>query len=662
MKNILLLLSLIFSLVSFSQNVVLITLDTTRRDALSCYGQKGIKTENLDNFAKKAHIFLNAYTPVPQTLPAHSTILTGLYPFDHKVRDNLINYLPEDAITLAEILKEKGYATGAVISSAVLDHRFGLNQGFDYFEDKVNKKTAENEASVTTNKALELLKNLKEPYFLWVHYYDPHHPYKPPEEIKAPTPYLAEVLYMDKNLKPLLESLNYENTLIIIAGDHGESLGDHNESEHGLLLYQSAIQIPLLIHFPKQSKKIEVKENVSLLGIFPTVLDFLKIKENPKNTLLKIEKEPIYLETYFPFYTFKWSPLKGIIRDNFKFIITVSEEELYNLKKDPQETINLVNKKKDTSKKLREELLKITPEKDFIAHQSKSDSIPEEIKKQLQSLGYLDGSFVDPREAKGDLPNPKYLVDLVDFLVHDGKKLLAEKRAEEVIKKVKEVLRRDPNNFIAMNLAGEAYWLQDNYERAKEIFEEALKIANKNYHIMTNLGFTLMKLNKPKEAKEILEKSLSLNEYFAETYVYLSEYYLNLKDTKNAENILKRAIEKRLAHPRLYFNYGLLKLENKDLKNAIKYFEKAVELDESFKEAIGNLALCYYKTGEKTKSWDLLQRGLKLAPKDFKFLKAAITVALDLNKLKEAEDLAKKLIELYPDSPEAKSIRPFFKK
>lgn len=665
MKKYFILFILIFASISFTQNVVVITLDTTRKDALSCYGQKGIKTENLDRFSEKSYIFLNAYSPVPQTLPAHSTIFTGLYPYDHKVRDNLINYLPEEALTLAEILKDKGYSTGAVVSSAVLNHRFGLKQGFDFYDDKVEKKSGEIKAEETTKKGIEILKKLKEPYFLWVHYYDPHHPYNPPEEIKAPSNYLGEVLYMDKNLKPLLDALDFENTLIIIAGDHGESLGEHLEEEHGVLLYNPAIEIPLFLHLPSQTKKVQINENVTLVSIFPTIIEALKIdlKDKPNAlSLLKVKNSPIYMETYFPFFSFRWSPLRGIIKGNYKLILSSTEEELYDIKKDNKEKNNIIKEKESIAKKLKEEFFLLTPEKDFMLLQSKAHSVPDEIKKQLQSLGYIDGGFFDPNEAKGKLPNPRDMADIVGFLIHEGKKLLAAKDGEAVIKKVKEILKRDPQNFQAMNLAGEAYWIKEDYKRSKEIFEAALKITEQNYYLHGNLGYTFFKLKEYNKAKEHFEKALELNEYYAEGYIYYAEQYIALQDFKSAEKLLESALKKELDHPRIYYNYGLIKLEKRNYNEATKYFEKAYELDKSFKETIGNLAFCYFQKGEKMKAYNLLQEGLKIDPNDFSMLKAGITVSIELNKIKEAEELIKRLIELYPESPEAKSMKPFLQR
>lgn len=665
MKKLTLLFLFLFAGLIFSQNVVVITLDTTRQDSLSCYGQKGIKTENLDYLASKSYLFLNAYSPVPQTLPAHCTIFTGKYPFDHKVRDNLINYLPEEAVTLAEILKEKGYSTGAVLSAVILNHRFGLKQGFDFYDDKQDKKTSETKANETTKRALTMLEKLKEPYFLWVHYYDPHYPYKPPEEIKAPTDYLGEVLFMDKNLKPLLDKINFSNTLIVVAGDHGESLGDHKEAEHGVLLYNPAVKIPLMLHIPGQNKKIEIEENVPLASIFPTILEYLKVdfkKEEFPPSLLKAKDTPVYMETYFPFFSFKWSPLRGIIKGNYKLIISTKEEELYDLSKDEKEIKNLIKNKAKIAENLREEFYKLTPEREFMPLQSKGHSVPDELKKQLQALGYIDGSAMDPKEINSSLPNPKDLADLVFFLTHEARALLNKKDPDSVIKKVKEVLKRDPNNFQAMSFAGEAYWLKEDYKRAKEIFEQAIKVSDKSYDLQAKLGYTLYKLDDMEGAKEKFEKSLKLNEYYADVYVYYSEMYLSKKDTKNAEILLDKALKKEIYHPKIYYNYGLIKMDRKDFREAFKYFEKAYEMDSNFKEAIGNMAYCLYQMGDKEKSFILLKEGLKIDPNDFSMLKAVITVALDLNRVKEAEEYIKKLIELYPDSEEAKRMKPFFKK
>ncbi len=665
MKRNFLLLVLLFSTFIFPQNVVIITLDTTRQDSLSCYGQRGIKTENLDNFSNVSYIFKNAFSPVPQTLPAHCTIFTGTYPFEHKVRDNLINYLPSEALTLSEILKERGYSTGAVISSSILDSRFGLNQGFDFYEEKFDRKSVEIKAKETTKRALELLKKLKEPYLLWVHYYDPHYPYSPPEELKAPTSYLGEVLYMDQNLKPLFDLLDFSKTLIIIAGDHGESLWEHNEAEHGVLLYNPAISIPLFLHLPNQKERIVVKENVDLTQIMPTILDFLKI-EKPKNiqqiSLLSKKEKPLYIETYFPFFSFKWSPLRGIIDGNYKLIISQREKELYDLKNDPKELNNLFEKRIDVLKNLEDKFYKLTPEKEIMPLQSKGHSIPEELRKQLQSLGYIEGDIFSSKDLERSLPNPKDLADLVFFLTHEGRNSLNKKDPDTVIKKVKEILKRDPYNFHALGLAGEAYWIKEDYKRAAEIFQEAIKFSEKSYDLITKLGYSLYKMGSFDEAIKEFERALELNEKYTDAYIYYSELYISRKEFEKAETLLENALKKEVISPKIFFNYGLTKMGKKDYVEAFKYFEKAFEIDNEFKEALGNMAYCLYQLGEKARAYILLKKGLSIDPKDFSMLKAIITVALELGKNKEAEEYIKSLIELYPESEEAKKMKPFFNK
>src|SRR5947209_6656316 len=260
-------------------NIVLITIDTLRADHLGCYGYRQIKTPNIDGLAADGVLFRSAFTTVPVTLPSHSAMLTGTYPMLSGMHDFSANKLSPQQPTLATVLKQSGYATGAVVAAAVLDHRFGLNQGFDFYYDhfdfsrldEANLDEMERPGNLVADQVLEWLgKNSRKKFFLWMHLYDPHFPYRPPEPYAheyATHPYDGEIAFADEQVGRLLQFLKdqglYQNTIIVLSGDHGESLGEHGERTHGFFIYNATMHVPLMIHLPGKSSASTVSEPVS---------------------------------------------------------------------------------------------------------------------------------------------------------------------------------------------------------------------------------------------------------------------------------------------------------------------------------------------------------------------------------------------------------------
>jgi arylsulfatase A-like enzyme len=301
-------------------NVLLISIDTLRADWLSCYGNEHLKTENIDGLAERGVLFSRAFANTSTTLPSHTNILLGVTPPYHGVHDNSSFVVREEFLTLAEHLKGHGYSTGAFVGAFALDSRFGLDQGFDVyddeFEDKRNKKPSEVErkAEKVIDRTLAWLNNQNKPWFLFVHCWDPHGPYEPPEPFLTQYkehPYTGEVAYVDFMLGKLFAYLEENNlfkeTLVIFTGDHGESLGQHNEDTHGF----------------------RVAQYVSHIDIFPTVCEILRIEKPPFLQGLslvpalmgkKASKRPIYFESLHPYYSKGWAPLRGFISNKEKYI------------------------------------------------------------------------------------------------------------------------------------------------------------------------------------------------------------------------------------------------------------------------------------------------------------------------------------------------------
>src|SRR5258708_5166519 len=377
-------------------NVVLITIDTLRADHIGCYGYKQIKTPNIDALAADGARFESAFAVVPVTLPSHTSMLTGTYPMLSGMHDFSGNKLSPLQPTLASVLKQAGYQTVAVIGAAGPDSRVGLNQGFDFYYDhfdfsrldEANLDEMERPGNVVADVALHwlekdwLAKNSQKKFFLWMHLYDPHFPYHPPEPYSreySAQPYDGEIAFADEQVGRLLRFLKekgiYQNTMIVLCGDHGESLGEHGEKTHGFFIYNPTMHVPLIIRLPEN----RLPENaappppphpVAPLDLLPTVLGAVGVEipsQVQGRSLLaelrdhRTERDPnpypdeqaardrtLYGETFLPRIHFNWSELRGSENTKYHFI-DAPRPELYDLAKDPGEVHNLFSEKKAVS-------------------------------------------------------------------------------------------------------------------------------------------------------------------------------------------------------------------------------------------------------------------------------------------------------------------------
>ena len=353
-------------------NLVLITLDTTRADHLGAYGYPRDTSPALDVLAAEGALFERAFSHVPVTLPAHTSILSGLLPTAHGVRDNGRFIVPEDLETLPEILVKEGYSTAAFVSGFVLDSRFGLDQGFDTYDDSFTEQWSEEKlrdariynqmvtdrpADQTTERALAWLEEHQdEPFFIWVHYYDPHQRYAPPrpyDQLFHDSPYDGEIAFMDSQIERLLTFLQdadrWEETAIVVTGDHGESLGQHGEATHAVLSYDSTLRVPLIVKAPAPAPPPRrIAESTSHVDLLPTMLDLLGVagREGAGRSLVPaLEGRPVparqsYFECVLPRFSFGWEPLFGLRAEGWKYI-HAPQPELYDLNADPDELYNL---------------------------------------------------------------------------------------------------------------------------------------------------------------------------------------------------------------------------------------------------------------------------------------------------------------------------------
>ena len=418
-------------------SALLITLDTTRADHLGSYGAARVRTPNLDALAAEGIRYEHAYSPAPITLPAHASLLTGLYPFEHRVRDNGDFRLSDRAQTLAEVLQRHGYRTGAVVGAFVLDRRFGLAQGFDSYDDDIPEERrsgsfgfAERQAPAVTDAALAWLSAQPpdRPFFLWVHYFDPHAGYEAHSDDSAffgLPPYDAEIAFVDREIGRLLGQLDETGrgaeTLVVAAADHGEGLWEHGEVSHGYFAYDSTLRAALILRLPDRAHAdTAIAAPVSLIDVFPTVLERLGIPPGDVSGVALPLAEPdagaalrsIYFENYSVAYSFGLSPLRGIVRGRSKWI-EAPRPERYDLTSDPHEVENRHGSGDPRSAELRGAFGRLLDDdgRRLPGDGEVAFAIDADAAARLNALGYVAGfARREPDDLVGG-PDPKDAVE-----------------------------------------------------------------------------------------------------------------------------------------------------------------------------------------------------------------------------------------------------------
>lgn len=584
-------------------NVVLITIDTLRADHLGCYGYQQIKTPNIDGLAAESSRFIRAFTPVPVTLPSHSAMLTGTYPMLSGMHDFSANKLSPQQPTLASVLKQAGYATGAVVASAVLDSRFGLNQGFDFYYDhfdfsrleEANLDQMERPANVVVDQALDWLTgNWQKKFFLWVHLYDPHHPYVPPEPYRsqyADHPYDGEIAFADEQIGRLLQFLKgkglYQNSIIILAGDHGESLGEHGEKTHGFFIYNATVHAPLIIHLPGTPLSNTVSDPVSLVDIMPTVLAAAEMDTPPqvqgRNLVPALRKEKadadrsLYSETFLPRIHFNWSELRSAQNARYHFI-DAPRPELYDLTKDPAELHNLFADKKAVGEEMRAKLTGLIRQFSAGKEMAEKTGLDPALMERLKALGYAGFSGGgDPTISNRDLPDPKDRIATYE-LISDAIADSQHGRYAESIEKLKSAIKTEPQSVAAHYLQGLNYYRSQQYAEAVVELQTTVQLSPDYALAVFNLGMAQARAGQIDEAIVTLQRALTLDASNFEAAFNLGVAYIQKRDLGAAAGAFRQSIKinPELARSRRALGETLLYLGQLD--DAIVELRRAVEL------------------------------------------------------------------------------------
>jgi choline-sulfatase len=654
-------------------NLLLITVDTLRPDRLGCYGSRTTETPAVDGLARRGVLFERAFSHAPLTLPAHASILLGLLPPVHGVHDNSNFRVPDAFLTLAEWLKRQGYETGAVVGAFPLDSRFGLTRGFDYYDDRFGTQAAtdlafvERKAAVVVEKALAWIQERKGPWFLWVHCFDPHQKYQPPEPFWTRYKnalYDGEVAYVDSELGKLIGGTGLNGpagTVIIFTADHGESLGDHGESTHGYFAYNATIHVPLIITAPGVNPG-RVRGNVSHVDIFPTVCDALGVAKPaglngrslwPATGGAEPPVHPIYFEALMPFYSRGWAPLEGYIEGDTKYMDSPIPE-IYDLGKDFEERLNLAGDSNlGACRKRFVEMMKPLPSPTSGAPVRNSD---RETTEKLKSLGYLAGPRPPARKAFSEKDDLKTLLPYQEKWVH-AIGVYETGGTDESVQALKEVISARPDFELAYTYLATFYKnagrLEDavavtraafesnptsytlatafggflidagRYDEALAVLDKAMAIIDFDPDAWNFRGVALAAKNEPNKALAAYGKALELDDNSAIVYNNIGSLHLSVflksgsaEAFEKAEAGYRRAIEIDPSYASAYNGLGAVLKMGKDLDGAVAAWKKAVELKPGFAFPLYNLGITLLSRGDKTQALDYLRRYKKVAYED----------------------------------------------
>jgi arylsulfatase A-like enzyme/predicted Zn-dependent protease len=693
-------------------NVIVVTLDTTRADRLPCYGRQDLATPTIDAFAARGVRFENCYAQTPLTLPSHTTLMTGTLPLFHGIRDNGGFFVPEKLKTMAELYKDKGYETGAFIAAFVLDSKWGLNQGFDTYYDKfdmskfkrISLGTVQRPANEVLDQALPWLEARKDKrFFAWLHLYDPHTPYEPPapyDRLYAGRPYLGEIAFADSQLARLWSWLGsndlLDKTFIVFAGDHGESLGEHEEHSHGFFVYQGAIHVPLIVvtPFPKLQGVVS-PEVTTLADVLPTVCDMSGLPvpaEVQGKSLLptffgrRRKETPLaYSETYYPRFHYGWSDLKSVQDGRFKLILA-PVPELYDVLADPHEEKNLVYLEKKAYERLNAEAEAFIGQASRNAYEMDVSKVDEETREKLSALGYV-GSFADPAKLKGKkLGNPKEKI-LVFNELSRAREMGLDGKVDEAVPIIQSIIASDPDITDAYFALGNIYFQAQRYKDAIQYFEQALGRKPDDSFAAINIALAYEAMGKFEEAEKFLlgylekgfsdpqfyfmlgnlnyvqknydraipyfERCLASNAESGGSYSLLGAIYIIKDDLPRAEECLRKAFE---INPRLNnLHYFMAELAEKMGRAAEAQAEYLKELEVSPKhfKTLYNLTRIYRQTGDVDKELEYLNKCREADPR---FPLTYFYIArIHLNRgerYREAIDLVRKGIDLKPEKSE----------
>jgi arylsulfatase A-like enzyme/tetratricopeptide (TPR) repeat protein len=592
-------------------NVLLITVDTLRADRLGCYGYERARTPHTDRLAEEGVRVAHAIAPTPLTLPSHTSILTGLEPPAHGVRGNGVFRVPDGAQTLAESLKAEGYQTQAFVSADVLHRRFKLNQGFDGYDDDLSSEAQGSRAQMqersgerTMDRVLRWLAGrtssaAPSPFFLWVHLFDPHAPYEPPEADakRAPTPYDGEIASVDRQIGRLVDALKedgvLDDTIVVFTSDHGESLGEHQEATHAVFIYESTQHVPLIFRYPRTLPAGRVYDAPARsVDIMPTVLSLVG-KKPPETQGVDLSEALAggapsasvvqYSESFYPDLMFGMAPLEGVRRDAWTYI-RAPRPELYDRRTDPGELRNLLegggsSEASAQALELEAALTKVIEDSQRVALVAEANPLDPQTVAMLQALGYMGESGAP--EDMGDI-DPKDGIQIVNEI---GKALNLPD-AGDCASRARSVLKRLPGYVQAWNALGECELRSGDLEAAREAYLRSLVHQPKQPGVYLQLGKIDLSQGRNDSARRHYERALE---------------------------IMPDLVDAVLAMGQVGFREG-------QRDEAIRWYKRAIDLDPKRADAHLLLAELYFSKGELAEARSWYEKTLAVEPGNYTYI------------------------------------------
>lgn len=663
-------------------NVVLISMDTVRRDRLHCYGREEIDTPVVDRLARKGVRFDQAITPVPMTLPGHATMLTGLNPQHHGARVNGMFKLDATVPTFQGTLKRHGYATAGFIAAFVLDRQFGLSRGFDHYDDDLSSGersyhfSYRERSADKVNASVEtwLRKQKEGPFFLFVHYFDPHWPHNAPEPFSSRYrdnhhgAYDAEIAWTDQQVGKLLGLLDEldvrDRTLVIVTSDHGEGLEEHNEQTHSLLLYDTTLRVPLIFSGPDPIPHNRlVTSQVGLIDIMPTVLDLLGVPV-PEGvdgvSLLKplpAEPRPMYIETLGSSFLHGWAPLVGVRRDDYKFVLA-PRCELYDLRADPNELRNLFDTNRTQAVAMHKVLQEMVGGDPHLVTKARSNlPMDEETKRKLSDLGYLVTASApagsQPTTTQEALPDPKDMI-LAQRWVLQAQTMIQTGQYEEALLLINPYLEKHENDGLALHVAGEAYQKLGKIEESLKAYRRAAELSYEPASALARVGTNLLLLERLDEAEQACRKALEMDPHAVNALLTIGWIRHSQNRDDEAMAMFRRVLEEgRGTHDApAWLSIGKLLRRQGKFEEARRAIEKALAIDPTLPGAANELAEMSETKEDKQASLERLRKMAEEKEDPFVLLKLG-TLEAELGRNEEAIHHLERTLVLQPDNLEA---------
>ncbi len=674
------------------RNVVLISIDTCRADHLSCYGHSLPTTPNIDAIAHEGVMFTRAQSTNPITLPAHCSLLTGTDPTCHGVHLNQNHGLADSHTTLAEILHDHGYQTGAFIGAFPLHSRFGLDQGFDTYDEQFGGQAGEfffNErvAQQVVNGSISWLEQQRDkPFFLFIHTFDPHAPYAPPEPFASrfrEDQYAGEIAYTDFCIGQVIAKLKqldlFDSTLIIITADHGESRGEHDEATHLFFIYQSTVRVPLIIKAPGCAAGRKVDDAVGLIDIVPTVLHLLGLSVPPQvqgvdlggylgDRVEPLEDRYLYSETLDP-ARFDCCPLRGLVHGKWHYIWSV-KPELYDLNRDPGEKHNLVEDEPEKAKLLQSRLQELLADQHRKAGERRSFVPDQETVRRLQSLGYVGGPHVDAdMEIDMNTEDPKDFIDLYNQYMRAAS-YAQQKRFDEARAECLDILTQRPHLLPVKLLLGP---IAEDQGRLAGALDAVTRLSNVLADLANAKNPQVFAFEVNQAHKDRGNAYLALGNYEfaikdyahviqfwpndAETYNSRGNAHMHLGNYRQAWDDYNRVIELEPDYAEAFVNRGNTQVHLGDYEQCLKDYRRAIELKPDYPEAYTHRANAHRHLGNYLLALEDYQRAIELKPDFAEAFTDRGNTHKQLGHYQQAMEDYNRVVELKPDFAEAYTQR-----